>query len=117
MICVYLPTIHMCNNETMTEVEYNLTQNTNPILDGQSPLEYVIFYYTNQDDAIDGADTFIENPSAYITYPELQTIDVRIEHNVYAEACFEIGSFDIEGTEADPSNYNQTPLQVSDTNN
>src|SRR5690625_3544390 len=110
-----LPKLEVCYDETMTEITFDLTENQNPILDGQSALDYNVTYYNSQNDALDDLNP-IDDPSNYTTSPELETIWVRVDAN-QIEDCFEVGSFEIEGTLADPINHDLSPLQVCDTDN
>src|SRR5699024_7832353 len=85
------------------------------VLAGQSPLDYVITYYTTQADAQSGSNA-IADPENYTNTSNPQTIWVRIEANNLT-SCFQMGSFTITASESAPINETPSPLKACDTDN
>lgn len=71
-------------------VEFNLTQNTNLILNGLSPEEYTVSYYEGYDASVQP----IQNPEAYNMMTDWQHITAKVTENANPEN-FSITGFDI----------------------
>lgn len=77
---------------------FNINQNVN-ILMGQNPNDYELFYYTNEQDAINGASNAInyvsDAPLSAYTFTMSHTIYVRVENFASGTGCTTILPFQI----------------------
>lgn len=85
-----IPELEFCAPTMDAEnVIVDLTLNETAILNGNNPADYVITYYTTEDDAINGTNA-IANPDDYQNISSPETIWVRM---VSPEGCVTYGSF------------------------
>src|SRR5699024_2956782 len=95
---------------------FDLTQNKNNALDGQSPLDYTVSYHESEQDAEDGENA-IEDPQHYENTENPQTIWIRVEANTFSDGdCYATDSFEIEATPSAPI-ADPTPLKACDGDN
>ncbi|QMU63309.1 MAG: T9SS type B sorting domain-containing protein [Flavobacteriaceae bacterium] len=90
-----VPTLSFCDNtsvgtDTDGRIEFDLTQNTTAILDGQSASDFTVNYYTDS-----GLINQIPNPTEYQNTNPNETIYVQVV-NIQNTNCTASTSFDIE---------------------
>lgn len=88
------PTLNLCLSDNGIQ-RTNLTVQNPKILNGQNPSNYIILYYTSQNDAQNNANAIL-SPKTFEIDPTLspQTIWARME-DVSNPACFDVVDFDI----------------------
>lgn len=94
-----IPSLTFCDNtsvgtDTDSIIEFDLTQNETAILNGQSPTEYTVNYYTDA-----GLTNTITNPTSYQNTNPTETIYVEVVSNnnlnCVAQTNFTIEVFDL----------------------
>ncbi|GLB49973.1 T9SS type B sorting domain-containing protein [Neptunitalea lumnitzerae] len=100
--------IDLCDEVTLNDLEevFDLTEQTDVILDVNDPTEYTVTYYTSETDAMDGINQ-ITNPDNYTNTSPIEQIFARLEEN--ATGCYNITFFYITVT-AIPEANTPTPL-------
>ncbi|MDH7913281.1 choice-of-anchor L domain-containing protein, partial [Winogradskyella sp. SYSU M77433] len=86
--------LYLCELGGSDTAEFDLSQNTSLVLDGQNPGEFVVSYHPTQQDAIDNLNELSIN---YTNISNPQTIWVRIADTT--DFCYETGQFDIVVTD------------------
>ncbi|MFC4739854.1 choice-of-anchor L domain-containing protein, partial [Flavobacterium ponti] len=72
---------------------FDLTQNTNTVLDLLNPADYTVSYHSTQSDADNDLNP-ITNPTSYTNIIQnLEPVFVRIENNI--EGCYQTSTFDL----------------------
>ena len=109
-----LDDLFACDEGSNGTAIFDLTENDDNALDGQSGIDYTVTYYDNPGDASTG-NMPIMTPDMYTNTMNPQRIYVRIE-NDRNTTCSETDFFDIEATPSAPIN-DPDPIEICDTDN
>ncbi len=83
-----------CDDDEDGFAIYDLTTQNDMILNGLSPADFTITFYTTEDDAMNGENA-IADPTMYTNMVDPETIWVRVER-LNQPNCFSITQFNIE---------------------